>query len=263
MEGSNEPTSTPGKLSKRQRRRQAREQRKQAFAESKSSNTPSPLTKQPSKESHTQKRNVAGDRPPPQIITEGSATIQLPAHVFYNRCQVFNRDLTIAVINQLLRSHVFSSSGRKLPPLPLPSEPPSPSASASSETSKKPAQENSSTTPASMSPTPSGANQQELPEQTDRLYGKVRILEALAASGLRYLLSIVNILVNNTSTLFTIVHKYVDFSYYCKHVLQRYMCVQVYSIREGATSSERPVDRNRCQRHRPERGESCGGERHA
>ena len=165
------------KLSKRQRRRQAREQRKQAAT----SNSSAP-SKQHSRASRSQMSRVAGEPPQPQIITEGTATIQLPAHVFYNRCQVFNRDLTIAVINQLLRSRVFSSAGRKLPPFPL-SCPPGGESSASVETNQKSVRENPVATPVSQTP---DANKQQLPEESDLLYGKVRILEALAASGLRY-----------------------------------------------------------------------------
>ena len=180
-----QPNSALTKLSKRQRRRQSREQHKQqASVDPTSSTAPPPSSKQPSKVggSKTEKKSRAGEPSPPQIITEGTATIHLPAHVFYNPCQVFNRDLTIAVINQLLRSRVFSSSGRKLPPLPIL---PAVDLSASGEANKKPLQENALATPASSAPTIE--NQPELSENSsDRLYGKVRILEALAASGLRY-----------------------------------------------------------------------------
>ena len=59
------------------------------------------------------------DRPgtPPQeapsVIEEGRAAVPLPPGVFYNPVQEFNRDLTVAVINQFADIFYREGIGRK------------------------------------------------------------------------------------------------------------------------------------------------------
>ena len=49
----------------------------------------------------------------PSLIEEGRAAIPLPPGVFYNQVQEFNRDLTVAVINQFASIFYRDGIGRK------------------------------------------------------------------------------------------------------------------------------------------------------
>ena len=49
----------------------------------------------------------------PSIVEEGRARIPLPPGVFYNPVQEFNRDLTVAVINQFANIFYRDGIGRK------------------------------------------------------------------------------------------------------------------------------------------------------
>ena len=49
----------------------------------------------------------------PTLVKEGKATVCLPPGVFYNPVQEFNRDLTVAVINEFSRIFYRDGIGRK------------------------------------------------------------------------------------------------------------------------------------------------------
>ena len=101
----------------------------------------------------------------PPTVTEGQATVYLPPTVFYNPVQEFNRDLTVAVITEHVREFNCSvkqevrkqSDGTTSEPLPDNDKP------VSNSSSRSDAENKADTT---------GKN-------------GVRILEGLAASGLR------------------------------------------------------------------------------
>lgn len=49
----------------------------------------------------------------PTLVKEGRATVCLPPGVFYNPVQEFNRDLTVAVINEFSKIFYRDGIGRK------------------------------------------------------------------------------------------------------------------------------------------------------
>ena len=68
------------------------------------------------------KRYMATNQPPeesddiinsPTLVKEGRATVCLPPGVFYNPVQEFNRDLTVAVINEFSKIFYKDGIGRK------------------------------------------------------------------------------------------------------------------------------------------------------
>ena len=111
----------------------------------------------------------AADAGPP-TVTEGQATVYLPPTVFYNPVQEFNRDLTVAVITEHVRE--FSSSGKR--------EVQKQSRCVSDDTSSEPKSDGDKP----VSNSGSRADTENKVESTASKNG-VRILEGLAASGLR------------------------------------------------------------------------------
>ena len=104
------------------------------------------------------------------IVTEGHASVYLPPSVFYNPVQEFNRDLTIAVITEHVRA--FSCSDKRK----LPKQGDCPSDNATSE--NKPGDDDYDSAEGNPE------NKTHIAKPNTCSNG-VRILEGLAASGLR------------------------------------------------------------------------------
>ena len=117
--------------------------------------------------------SVPSAEPAPPAVTEGYATVFLPPAVFYNPVQEFNRDLTIAVITEHVRE--FSSSENQQ--IHQPSQ--CPNDDAASESMPYDGQPVADFRPGGNA----GSETSEVKTATNK--NGVRILEGLAASGLR------------------------------------------------------------------------------